>query len=155
MAGKAAPKTIDVVEDAQHAFQQHAAAGAQAVRENFDRSIAAVTEMTSFGRENMEAWMASAAVAQKGMEQLSARAVAFSKSAMENHMAATKSLMAVKSVQELVEKQSVYAKGAFDAYVAELNSMAELMAGLSKDAIKPLNERMTAAGKFIQTAAPR
>lgn len=149
-AKSAAAKTTESIEDAQAAFKQHATAGAEAMRENFDRSMAAMTEMTSFGRENMEAFMASAAAAQKGFETLSARAVAFSKSAMENHVAATKALMGSRSVQELVEKQSTYAKGAFDAYVSELNSVADLMSGLTKDAMKPLNERMSAAGKLMR-----
>ena len=47
----------------------------------------------SYGKQNVEAWMASATAAQKGFETLSARSVAFSKQAIENHVAATKSLM--------------------------------------------------------------
>jgi phasin family protein len=138
---------------ATEAFDHVNAASTEAVRENFDRGVAALSEATAFGRENFEAWLASATAAQKGIETLSARYVAFSKQAMENHVAATKSLMTSKSVQEFVEKQNEYAKSQFDAYVSEVTEAADLVAGVAKDALKPLNERVSAVGQFVQTSA--
>lgn len=135
------------------AFDHVTAASSEAVKGQIDRGIAAMSEVTAFGKENVEAWVASATVAQKGAETISARAVAYGKSAMENHVAATKSLMTSKSVQEFVEKQTEYTQGFFQAYVAELNAMSDLFAGVTKEAIKPLNERMTAVGHLIQTNA--
>jgi len=135
------------------AFEQVSTASGDAVREQFDRGLAAMSEASAFGKENLEAWMASAAAAQKGFETISARAVAFQKAALENHMAAAKSLMTSKSVQEFVEKQSVYARTSFDAYVAELTELSDLFSGVAKDAIAPLNERMSAMGHLMQNSA--
>ena len=140
---------------ATEAFEQVTATSAEAVRENFDRGIAAMSEASAFGKENVEAWMASAAAAQKGFETISARSVAFSKQALENHVEATKSLMTSKSVQEFVEKQNQYARGAFDAYVAELTSFSDLFSGVTREALKPINERVNAVGQLIQTSAAR
>jgi phasin family protein len=126
-----------------------------AMRENMDRGLAALSEASAFGKQNVEAWMASAAAAQKGLEALSARTVAFQKQAIENHVAATKSLMTSKSVQEFVEKQNEYAKSSFEAYVAELSSVSDMMAGLTKEAMQPLNERVNAVGHLIQNGAAR
>ncbi|HVY86025.1 MAG TPA: TIGR01841 family phasin [Caulobacterales bacterium] len=151
----ATPKTATARKTASEAFEQVTTASSEAMRENIDRSMAALSEASAFGKENMEAWMASAAAAQKGMETLSARAVAFSKQALENHMAATKSLMSSKSVQEFVEKQSEYARSSFDAYVQELTSLSDLVSGVTKEAIKPINDRMTAVGHLMQTGAAR
>ncbi len=137
------------------AFEQVGAASTEAMRERFDRGMAAMSEVSAFGKENVEAWVASAAAAQKGAEAISARAVSFTKAAMENHMAATKALMTSKSVQEFVEKQTEYAQSAFQAYVAELNSFSDLFAGVTKDAIKPLNDRMTAVGHLMQSGVAR
>ena len=81
--------------------------------------------------------------------------MAFSKQAIENHVAATKSLMTSKSVQEFVEKQNDYAKTWFEAYVAELSSFSDLASGVAKDAIQPINERFNAVGQLIQTGAQR
>ncbi|MFZ4120479.1 MAG: phasin family protein [Caulobacterales bacterium] len=146
------PKTAEA---AHAAFEHVTAASSEAMRTNMDRSMAAMSEASAFGKENMEAFVASAAVAQKGMEAVSARYMAFTKSAMENHMAVARSLMTSKSVQELVERQTEYARSSFDSYVAELTVMSDLMAGVTKDAIKPLNERMTAMSSLMQTAAGR
>jgi len=140
---------------ATEAFEQISGASNEAVRENIDRSLAALSEASSFGKQNVEAWMASAAAAQKGFETISARAVAFQKAALENHVATAKSLMTSKSVQEFVEKQNDYAKGAFEAYVAELSTVSDLVAGVTKDALQPINERVTAVGQLIQTGAQR
>ncbi|MBC7769064.1 MAG: TIGR01841 family phasin [Phycisphaerales bacterium] len=149
---KTAPRAV---KSATEAFETMTSASSESVRENIDRSIAAMSEASSFGKQNMEAWMASAQAAQKGFETLSARTVAFQKAAMENHVAAAKSLMTSKSVQEFVEKQNDYAKGAFEAYVAELTTVSDLVAGVAKDAIAPINDRVNAVGQLIQTSAAR
>lgn len=137
------------------AFEQVSVASNEAFKDQIDRSMAAVAEVGAFGKENLEAWVASATAAQKGVETLSARYVAFSRQAVENHVAATKALMTSKSVQEFVEKQSDYAKASMEAYMAEVNSLSDLVAGVAKDAIKPLNERMTAVGHLMQAGVAR
>ncbi|MCR6644191.1 MAG: TIGR01841 family phasin [Terricaulis sp.] len=148
----AAPKTARATKITTEAFEHVTAASTDAVRENIDRSLAALSEASAFGKQNMEAWLASATAAQKGFEAISARTVAFQKSALENHVAAAKSLMTSKSVQEFVEKQNDYAKTSFEAYVAELTEVSELVAGVTKETFQPLNERVTAVGQLIQTA---
>lgn len=149
----ATAKTARATKSATEAFEQVSVASNEAVRENIDRSLAALSEVSAFGKQNVEAWLASAAAAQRGLEAISARSVAFQKQALENHVAAAKSLMTSKSVQEFVEKQNEYAKGAFEAYVAELSSVSDLVAGVAKDALQPINERVTAVGQFVQTGA--
>jgi len=146
---KSAPRAA---KSATEAFEHMTGASNEAVRENIDRSLAAMSEASSFGKQNIEAWVASAAAAQKGFEALSARTVAFQKEAMEKHVAAAKSLMTSKSVQEFVEKQNDYAKSSFEAYVAELTTVSELVSGVAKETIAPINDRVNAVGQFIQTA---
>ena len=119
--GARTAKTI--VDEAATSFEAATANGAHAVKENMERALAAASEMNAFGKENFEAWVASSTAATKGLEAISARAMAYSKSALEAHMSATKSIMTSKSVQELVEKQSEYARSAFDGYVAEVASL--------------------------------
>ena len=144
--------TARAAKSATEAFEQVTTASSEAVRENIDRGLAALSEASAFGKQNVEAWLASATAAQKGMETISAHAVAFSKTAIENHVAAAKSLMTSKSVQEFVEKQNDYAKSSFEAYVAELTSLSDLLSGVAKEVTQPINERLSAAGQFVQTA---
>jgi phasin family protein len=149
---KTAPRAV---KSATEAFETLSSTSTETVRENMERATAALSEASAFGKQNVEAWVASAAVAQKGFEALSARSVAFQKDAMEKHVAAAKSLMTSKSVQEFVEKQNDYAKSSFEAYVAELTSFSDLMSNLTKEALQPINERVNAVGQLIQSGAPR
>jgi phasin family protein len=144
---KTAPRAA---KSATEAFESVTAASSDAVRENIDRSLAALSEVQAFGKQNVEAFIASATATQKGFEELSTRTVAFQKQAIENHVEAAKSLMTSKSVQEFVEKQNDYAKSSFEAYVAELTSLSQLVSGFAKDAMQPLNERVNAVGQLIQ-----
>jgi phasin family protein len=138
-------------DDAAKTLETMAHAGQEQMKEHVERTMAAMSEMGAFGKENVEAWIASATAASKGFEALSSHYVAFSKKAMETNMAAAKSIMSSKSVQEMMERQAEFAKSSFEAYVAELNKMSELMSGVTKDAIKPLNERFAAVGTIMQT----
>jgi phasin family protein len=147
---KTAPRAA---KSAAEAFETLTATSSETVRENIDRSLAALAEASAFGKQNVEAWVASAAAAQKGFEALSARTVAFQKEAMEKHVAATKSLLTSKSVQEFVERQNDYAKSSFEAYVAELTTVSDLVAGVAKETLQPINERVNAVGQLIQANA--
>lgn len=149
---KSAPRAA---KSATEAFEQVTAVSNEAVRENIDRGLAAMSEVSAFGKQNVEAWLASAAAAQKGFEAISARTVAFQRQALESQVAAAKSLMTAKSVQEFVEKQNDYAKTSFEAYVAELSGVSDLVANVAKDALQPINERVNAVGQLIQTGAQR
>ncbi len=151
----AAAKTSRTAKSATEAFEQVTTVSSEAVRENIDRSLAAMSEASAFGKQNLEVWLASAAAAQKGLESLSARTVAFQKQALENHVAVAKSLMTSKSVQEFVEKQNQYTKTSFEAYVAELTTISDLVSGVAKDILQPINERANAVGNLIQAGAAR
>ena len=78
--------------------------------------------------------------------------MAFSKTSFEANVAAAKSLTSAKSVQEVVELQTSFAKSAMEAYMAELGRMTETVSASVKDSVKPLNERVTAAVEKMQAA---
>jgi phasin family protein len=149
----ATAKTARAAKSATEAFDSVSAASTETVRENIDRGLAALSEASAFGKQNVEAWLASATAAQRGFEAISARTVAFQKQSLENSVAAAKSLMTAKSVQEFVEKQNDYAKASFEAYVAELSEVSELVAGVAKEALQPINERVNAVGQLVQSGA--
>jgi phasin family protein len=106
-------------------------------------------DVAAQGKKNLDAYVASVSAYQAGAEKLTTRAVAFTKTATENHVAATKSLLASKSAQEFVEKQTAYAKSFFETYVAEAKAFQSLFAGVAQDVIKPLNERAVEVRELI------
>ena len=128
------------------------AAGAKAAREAMDQSIASITELNAEGQRNLEAVVASASAAQKGAEALSAQSVAYAKKSWEDGVAATQSLAQARSVQELIELQTTFAKSAMETYLSEANKMADTLTASVKDSFKPINERVTASVEKFQAA---
>jgi phasin family protein len=143
-------------EKAQATFQANAeqaqAAGAKAFRDVADKSAAGITELNAQGKQNLEALVASAAAAQKGVETLSAQSVAFTKKSWEDGVAAAQSISQARSVQELLELQTTWAKSASEAWLAEVTKATDVMTASVKDSFKPINERVTASVEKFQAA---
>jgi phasin family protein len=126
--------------------------GNKAFKDSIEKSLAAVAEMNTHSKKNLEAVIASVTAATKGAESLGALAVAYSKKSMEDQVAAAKSLAGAKSVQEAIELQTSFTKSAFEAYVAEVTKMSETVTASMKEAAAPISERVTAFVERVQSA---
>jgi phasin family protein len=131
---------------------QFTTAGNQAFKDTIEKSLSALGEANAHSKKNMEAVVASVTAATKGAEALGAQAMAYSKKAMEDQVAAAKSLSGAKSVQEVVELQTAYAKSAMEAYIAQMTKASDTVAASVKECFKPINERVTALVEKIQAA---
>ena len=131
--------------------EQATAAGNQAFKEGVDKSINALTEMNTLGKKNIEAAVESVTAATRGAEALSAQALAYSKKSWEDGVSAAQALASAKSVQEVIELQTAFAKSAMEAYLSEVTKMTDVMSASVKDSFKPINERATAIVERVQT----
>jgi phasin family protein len=143
-------------EKAQATFQANAeqaqAAGAKVFRDAADKSAAGLAELNAHSKQNLEAMVASATAAQKGVETLSGQSVAFTKKSWEDGVAAAQSMAQARSIQELLELQTSWAKSATEAYLAEVTKATDVMTASVKDSFKPINERVTASVEKFQAA---
>ena len=137
-------------ETMKNTVEQFATAGNQAFKDNVEKSLSALNEVNTYSKKNLEAVVASVTAATKGAEVLGAQAMAFSKKSFEDQVTAAKSLSGAKSVQEVVELQTAFAKGALEAYMAEITRMSETVSASVKDSMKPLNERVTSVVERLQ-----
>ena len=128
------------------------AAGVRAIKDQVEKTMAAMGELSAHSRKNFEAVVASATAATKGAESLGAQAMAYSKKSLEDGVGAAKSLASAKSLQEAVELQTAYAKTAFEGYIHEMTRMSETVAASMKDAMAPINERVSAVIERAQAA---
>ncbi|MBS0294730.1 MAG: TIGR01841 family phasin [Proteobacteria bacterium] len=128
------------------------AAGQQAFREAIDKSLGSLGDMNAHGKRNLEAVVESVTAATRGAETLGAQALAFSKKSFEDSVAVAQSLGSAKSVQEVVEIQTTFAKTALEAYLGEVTRWSDTVSASVKDSFKPLNERMTATVEKFQSA---
>ncbi len=137
-------------ESAKSTVEQFTAATNVAFKDGVEKSLAALNELNAHSRKNLEAVIASATASAKGAEALSAQAMAFSKALFDTQVNAAKSLAGAKSVQEIVELQTSFAKTALETYMAEVGKMSETVSASVKESIKPINERVTAVVETFQ-----
>jgi len=150
---EATKKTVEnATAKAQAQAEKMQAAGAQAVREGMDKSMASMSELSVHAKKNLDAVVESATAAQKGTEALTKQAAAYSRKSWEDGIAAAQSLTQARSVQEMIELQTSFTKSAIELYVAEMNKAAEVMTASVKDSFKPINERVTASVEKFQAA---
>lgn len=131
--------------------EQFTTAGNQAFKDQVEKSLAGLNEINAHSKKNLEAVVASVTAATKGAESLGAQYMAYSKTAVENQVAAAKALSGAKSVQEAVELQTTWAKSAMELYMAEVGKMGETVSATIKDSFKPINERVTATVEKLQS----
>lgn len=139
-------------ETAKATAERFAETGNQAFKDTVEKSLAAVADMNSHSKRNLEAVVASVTAATKGAESLGAQVTAYSKKAAEDHMAAAKTLTSAKSLQEAVEFQTAYAKSFLDTYLSEMNRWSDTVSGSVKESLRPINERVSAVVEQFQTA---
>ena len=128
-------------------------AGADAVKAGFDKVIAGYDTAVGYSKDTAEALIKSATIAGKGAETLHNEIYAYTKTSMENSIAAGKAILGAKSVHEAIEAQTDYAKSAFENYVAELSRFNQLFTATAKDSFAPLQGRAQAWVEAVQTSA--
>ena len=128
------------------------AAGAQAFKDGLEKSTAAFGELGAQSKQNLDAVVASATAAQTGAEALSTPALSYGKTSWETGVAAAQTIAKARSVQELIELQTNYAKSAVEVYLSEVTKMTETLTSSVKDSFKPINERVTASVEKFQAA---
>ena len=141
----------DGAEHIKASVEQVTAAGNQAFKDAADKSLSALNELNTHSKKNLEAMIASVTAATKGAEALGAQAMAFTKKSVEDNTAAAKALTSARSVQEVVELQTSFAKSFMESYIAQLNNASEIVSAAVKDSIKPLNERATTLMESVQS----
>ena len=152
-AVKDTAKTAEkAAEKAQANTEQFATAGAKAFKDGVEKSLAGLNDLNAQSKQNLEALVASATATAKGAEALNAQAMAYGKTAVEKHVEAAKAMASARSVQEVIELQTTYAKSAMETYMAEMNRASETFSTMMKTAFRPLNERATAAVETMQAA---
>ncbi len=144
---------MDTTTEAAKTAANYFTASNTAFKENIEKSIAAMAELNTHSRKNLEAIIASVTAAAKGAETVGARALAFSKKSVEGQVAAAKALAGAKSIQEAVELQTGFAKTAFETMIAEVNEISGTVSASVKESMSPINERVTAFVERVQ--APR
>jgi len=131
-----------------------AAAEAQkSVTHGMETMSKSVDDVAAFNRQNMEAMSKTAEVAMQTVEDMNAEIVSWFKRSMEEGVAAAKEMAASKSVVDLVGKQTDFAKSALDGMFGQMSRMNELTLAASKEVVRPMTARASAASDIVKTYA--
>ena len=130
---------------AQKGFDKSTAFTREQVEKTFPQAVGKFDEATAFAKESMDAGFASAAVANKGFEALADEVAAYGRKAAEAGFANMKALSGIKTVQDLLEVQTGFARAAFDTAFAGATKMAELAVKTANEAVEPLQTRVAKA----------
>jgi phasin family protein len=91
-------------------------------------------------KEGFDAAVRSYAELNKALQALANRVTENTKKAFEDTTRTWEQLIGAKSVEQVIEIQSQYAKRAYDAYVAEASKLGDWYADLVRNASKPFEQ---------------
>ena len=118
----------------------------------FERNTRFAEELTELTKGNVEAFVASTKVAAKGVETLGQEVAELSRKSFEEASTALKGFAEVKSAADFFRLQGDYARGQFDALVAESAKMSEALIKLAGDVAEPLTSRYSVAAERVKAA---
>jgi len=106
--------------------------------QNFD-------DLQKLAKTNMDASMKSFDLMTKNFQTIATEMTDYTKRSVENNSKALEKLAGAKSVDQMIQVQSEYAKTAYEDYLAEATKLGKLCADLGTEAFKPY-EGLTAKG---------
>jgi phasin family protein len=110
-------------------------------------------EFSGYGKESVDALVKSGTIWAKGVEDLSKSAVKYAESSLEFSLATAKSLMAAKTLRDVVDVQNGYAKTTLEGMVGEMTRVSEELLKLSGAAAAPINAQVTTVMSAFQKKA--
>jgi phasin family protein len=107
-------------------------------------SIQTTTEdFQKASKDNYDAMLRSYGELNEGFQALAKRWTEFSKQSLEDATRAWEQMIAAKSLEEVFEIQSNYAKTAYDNWMAEMSKMGKMYKSTATDAYKQVEEAVT------------
>lgn len=100
--------------------------------------VATFDNVQKLGKEQFEAVSAAAAAVTKGWQSIAAETTDYSKKSFEKSRVLAEKLIAVKKLDEALQLQSDYAKGAYEDFLAEATKLGELYSSMAKEVFKPI-----------------
>lgn len=134
------------IEDAVAVAKSNVEGLVKAQQEQIEKASAqilkAYDELAVLTKGNVDAVVKSGTIVAKGAEEAGKQVASFAQSSMEKNVATGKAMLAVKTIQELVDLQSSFAKSSIEALVAESGKLQELSVKIANEALAPLSARV-------------
>ena len=100
-------------------------------------------EYQRLSKDGFDAAVRSFAEVNKGFQMLTAEMTDYSKRAFDDGFRAWEQLVGAKTLEQMMEIQSQFAKKAYDSYMSEMSKLGEMYASLARNAYKPVEQAVS------------
>ena len=97
-------------------------------------------QLQKVGKDGFDAAVNSFGESNKGFQAIATEITAYSKKSFEDGIRAVEQLLGAKSLPQVIEIQSQYARMVYEAYIAEWSKLGEMYAGLTRNVSKPVEQ---------------
>src|SRR3546814_3934901 len=102
-------------------------------------------DLATFNKQNVDAFVQAGNIWAKGAEELGKAYFSFAQASAEKNAEAAKSLLAAKSLKDVVDVQANYARTSFDTLVAEGTRINEMTIKVANETFAPIQDRLNVA----------
>jgi len=110
-------------------------------------------QFTALNKDAIDAVFKSGSILAKGYETLGKEVMAFTQNTVDANVAATKALFGAKTLREVIDLQSDFARTSFDKTLAESAKLSELSVKVAKDAFEPIQSRVKDTVQSVMKSA--
>ena len=151
------PKTIDsvatefkaaeaqTVEKTIEGVKQASSHAQTTMKDGVGRAMKTAEQLAQFSQGNVEAVMKSSQILASGLRDMSKLFAEHAKASLDETMATFKAMTSVKSVKEVFDMQTSFARSAMEKAVAESGKLTEHSMKLAEQAFAPLTARVNVA----------
>ena len=106
--------------------------------------FAGYEELAELGRENFAAVLRANAVLSEGMEAIGKEVVCYAHDSLEDAAEVATALLAAKTLEDVVQLNSAFAKASFERLVARSTKLSAIGTRVASEALAPLGDRVEA-----------
>ncbi len=118
-------------------------------QEQFEKAttaaFASYDEMSTFGKENIDAVVKASTVLVKGFETLGKEVAGYGQSSIERTVSNAQALFGAKTLREFLDLQAEIAKTSFNSWVEESTKLGELGVKVANEVFEPIQEQVAVA----------
>jgi phasin family protein len=123
------------------------------MKQGVEKAMKTAEELVAFNQGNIEALVKSGQIWATGVQDLSKHLAAAAKASLDESMSAFKALSSVKSLKDVFELQSSYARAALEKSLAESGKLTDASFKLTEQALAPITARVSVAVEKFAKAA--
>jgi phasin family protein len=145
-----AERVVGSVKEASAKAASLAADTQKALGANVEDFSKRLQDVSAFNQQTLEAFTKSSEIAGKAFVGIGREVAAYTKTSFEERIAAVQDLATSKTPSELFEKQTAFARNAFEGWMQQASKMREIYTAVVKDIAAPIGQRFSAVAEELK-----